>query len=296
MECWGARGGGALGDGSHPNSSYGKGGYTYGIINLSDLSTLFIYCGQQGTDAKVGTAVAGGWNGGGKGGWDGNDDDACGAGGGATDIRITQASSTASTWYSFDSMKSRIMVAGGGGGGGVDWEWYYGYKRGGYGGYGGNTTAGKAYSLYNSSKTDYSGTEGSQTSGYKFGQGGDGKNAPFSNACSAGGGSGYWGGTTSTNTSTVGGNGEMGGHGGSSYISGYSGCVAVKSGTSDSDITFRSETNAVTKATHTSGLVFTDGSMSNGDSSMPNPEAATGTMTGNNGNGYARITIKPYGD
>ena len=168
MECWGARGGGALGDGSHPNSSYGKGGYTYGIINLSDLSTLFIYCGQQGTDAKVGTAVAGGWNGGGKGGWDGNDDDACGAGGGATDIRITQASSTASTWYSFDSMKSRIMVAGGGGGGGVDWEWYYGYKRGGYGGYGGNTTAGKAYSLYNSSKTDYSGTEGSQTSGYKF--------------------------------------------------------------------------------------------------------------------------------
>ena len=289
MECWGARGGKGLGQ-NVLGDSYGKGSYTYGVIKLSDLSTFYIYCGQQGTDAKNRTVVAGGWNGGGKGGHDNADDEACGGGGGATDIRITQANSISTTWYNFDSMKSRIMVAGGGGGGAFVYE----SNNKSYGGYGGNTTGGKSYVLVSSTKNYCNGTAGAQNTGNKFGQGGDGKTAPFSNGCTGGGGSGYWGGTTATNTAAFNGRVELGGHGGSSYISGYSGCVAVKSGTSDSDITFRSETDAVTKATHTSGLVFTGGSMSNGDSSMPNPAYATGTMTGNSGNGYARITCKPY--
>ena len=294
MECWGARGGDGLGSNAY-HSTYGKGGYTTGIINLTSANLtsypkLYVYVGNKGTNGVNSGTAAGGWNGGGSGGWDGQDDEACGGGGGATDIRTTQASNTASTWYSFDSMKSRIMVAGGGGGGAFGYD--ADHKS--FGGCGGNTTAGKCYVLVSSTKNYCSGTPGSQDAGNKFGQGGNGKTAPFSNGCTGGGGSGYWGGTAATNTAAYNGRVELGGHGGSSYISGYSGCVAVLSGTSDSNLTFRSETNAVTKATHISGLCFTGGSMSNGDSSMPKPSAATGTMTGNSDSGYARITIKPY--
>ena len=301
MECWGARGGYGYGDTNNTGAQgvysvgAGKGGYTSGIIkltsaNITQYPTLFIYVGQSGTNGYIKTQVAGGWNGGGKGGHDNADNESNGAGGGATDIRLVSASNTKTTWYSFDSMKSRVMVAGAGGGSG----YALGTNQNSYGGPGGNDTGGKAFVLDNNVKYETSGVVASQTTGYKFGQGGDGKTAPFTNGCTGGGGGGYWGGNTSSNTAVFHGRVELGGHGGSSYISGYSGCVALLSGTSDSNITFRSETDAVTKATHTSGLVFTGGSMSNGDSSMPNPAYATGSMTGNSGNGYARITCKPY--
>ena len=303
MECWGARGGYGYGDlqgGSEGVYSVGAGtgGYTSGQIqlttsNITQYPILYVYVGQAGPNAYKMTQVAGGWNGGGKGGHDNQDNEADGGGGGATDIRLISASDTKTTWYEFESLKSRIMVAGAGGGSG----YAYSDNQRAYGGRGGNTTGGKAFVLDNNVRYETSGTAASQTTGNKFGQGADGKTQPFNNACTGGGGGGYWGGNTSTNTAIFHGRIECGGHGGSSYISGYSGCVAVKSGTSDSNIAFRTETDAVTKASHTSGLVFTSGtSMIDGDNSMPNPAAATGNITGNNGNGYARITVKPYGD
>ena len=152
LECWGAEGGNAgwfIG---------GQGAYTKGNIELGEsrASTLYVYVGGKGGCNGVATQAghqdiqanprtitnsrirySGGWNGGGKGGTDGdprntvtmsngnikggpqgqafNGVDA-GGGGGATDIRLVQASTTLTVWNSETSLNSRIIVAGGGGG------------------------------------------------------------------------------------------------------------------------------------------------------------------------------------
>ena len=288
MECWGAAGGRGVHTGG-VGGSYPCGGYTSGNIILTSYTPLYVYVGQRGNDAIVDGQAAGGWNGGGNGEWDNSDDESCGAGGGATDIRLTKASETDNNvWYGFESMKSRIMVAGAAGGNGA--------LANSFGGHGGNILGGLPGRNSNYFSDDI---QSSQTSGYKFGYGENGYILP-QNYPRAGGGGGYWGGRTPEVNGGWNGMWEHPAYGGSSYISGYSGCVAVKSGTSDDDITFRTETNEVTKASHISGYVFISDSMSmiDGDTSgMPNPENASltaETMTGNNGNGYARITCTPY--
>ena len=87
----------------------GNGGYTSGIIQLQKDEKLYVYVGGQGSDAVVGKDSPKGFNGGGLGTWDHSDDDAAGAGGGATDIRLVSGN-----WNDFTSLKSRIMVAAGG--------------------------------------------------------------------------------------------------------------------------------------------------------------------------------------
>lgn len=98
-----------------------------------------------------------------------------------------------------------------------------------------------------------------------------------------------------------------GGSGGSSFISGYNGCVAI---TSDSDRTPRLDSNNnqcfdgttdITCSYHYSGYIFTDTIMIDGQGykwttergievvGMPTYDG-NGTMTGNSGNGYAKIT------
>ena len=97
LEVWGAQGG--SNDASFPG---GLGGYSFGTINITTHTKLFIYVGGTGTHGN-GT-INGGFNGGGAG--NASNSYIAGSGGGATDIRIKD-----------DSLYSRVIVAGGGGGG-----------------------------------------------------------------------------------------------------------------------------------------------------------------------------------
>ena len=311
MECWGASGG--YGTGNHltdaifivnegtpysetdgngssrylyPYSNQGKGGYVTGKITLTNTTALFVFVGQAGYHAVVTNNQNVAWNGGGKGSWDQTDEEACGGGGGATDIRTVQGSSS-TTWNGVESICSRIMVAGGGGGSGP-WN--------SYGGCGGNTTGGSD-SYYGESGYTVTTTAGSQTNGYRFGQGGDGE-SKGNNYCIAGGGGGYWGAAIQTTYITAN-RVEQAGAGGSSFISGHSGCKAVKSSAKTlGSLASITSSYFESHANHYSGYVFISGStnMINGGSSMPNPTIAntSNSMTGNSGNGYARITCIPY--
>lgn len=109
LQCWGAQGGS-----NGTNSSYGitakaggKGGYSEGVLTLSQKTTVRVYVGGQGS------ASAGGFNGGGSttGTSQYNSSNEfgyskMGGGGGATDIRLSDG-----------ALLSRMIVAGGGGGG-----------------------------------------------------------------------------------------------------------------------------------------------------------------------------------
>jgi len=287
MECWGASGGAGLVEGVSFTDGPGKGGYTYGEISLSTDAGLFVYVGGRGEDMLYNSSTnrtyqdaAGGWNGGGLGAYDRKDNDGDGAGGGATDIRLESAGGGA-MWNTFSSLKSRIMVAGGGGGGGYRVQ---------HGGCGGNTTGGVAwYQESGGQKTTVTTINpGTQTSGYKFGQGQDGRNNPKQiNNTSAGGGGGYYGGQAHQDSPGLASNSGYPAPGGSSFISGYSGCNAIKQGATSAD---GGTTYHTGSPNHYSGMVFTNGNMIDGDHSMPNYNSS-GNMTGNSGNGFARITI-----
>ncbi len=108
IECYGAKGGYSRINGSI-GASGGNGGYISGFIELKKGEKLYVYVGGHGADAVVGKDAKGGYNGGGLGTWDHSDDEAAGAGGGATDIRLISGE-----WNNFESLKSRIMVAAGG--------------------------------------------------------------------------------------------------------------------------------------------------------------------------------------
>ena len=108
MECYGAKGGYSRINGSI-GATGGNGGYTFGVIYLEKGEKLYVYVGGHGADAVVGKDAKGGYNGGGLGTWDHSDDEAAGAGGGATDVRLISGE-----WNNFESLKSRIRVAAGG--------------------------------------------------------------------------------------------------------------------------------------------------------------------------------------
>lgn len=109
LQCWGAQGGS-----NGTNSTYGitakaggNGGYSEGVITLTQKTTLRVYVGGQGS------ASAGGYNGGGS--TTGTSQynsgttfgySKMGGGGGATDIRLSDG-----------ALLSRMIVAGGGSGG-----------------------------------------------------------------------------------------------------------------------------------------------------------------------------------
>lgn len=94
-----------LGGWCHP----GFGGYTKGELIIDSPMDLFIVVGNTS-----------GYNGGA-----GNNSSSAMTGGGATDFRLVNINND---WSNLESLKSRILVAGGGGGD----EW--GYSRGGAGG------------------------------------------------------------------------------------------------------------------------------------------------------------------
>jgi len=129
LQCWGAQGGSVTGTYAATGS---KGGYSEGIITLTETTTLYIFVGGQGASytsaaSQTSTTVLnGGWNGGGAGvrtsryssdGVDGRSFPR--GGGGATDIAIVTSSMSylsGRTNRSSQSLLSRIIVAGGGAG------------------------------------------------------------------------------------------------------------------------------------------------------------------------------------
>lgn len=279
IECWGAQGSNML------DKVGGKGGYCKGTVNLSNR-TIYIYVGAQ----------SGGFGGGGvtieseRNNYFGND------GGGATDIRLVQGN----TYKDFNSLKSRIIVAAGGGGAnhrtkeGEDPRW--GQGDGGYGGglNGGNGKRDDTAISWNSPNLPYvvltygatQKTGGYQSYSYKKnGQFGDyniktdtrGKfgysfSAPESFVQSGGGG-GYYAGCAG---------GHVGASGGSSFISGYSGCDAISESSTEQAIVHTGQPN------HYSGLVFTDTQMIDGANVMPSPNG--GTEIGHSGDGACIIS------
>ena len=263
-ECWGAQGG-SLGAYSLGSPTGGKGAYTLGLISLASDNAIYIYVGQQGSRTTGGTISGGGWNGGGNGDASDHGENSRTGGGGSTDIRLTSGN-----WNAWASLKSRIMVAGAGGGSGGNGDPGDAGSLTGYAGdvwdagKGGSQTAGGAGAT---------GSYGASSPG-GFGYGGTGK------SYASGGGSGYYGGGGGARDKLDG----CGG-GGSSFISGHTGCNAITSSSTSSNIVHTGQPN------HYSGYVFTNTVMKAGNEVMPSPTG--GTETGHSGNGYCKITWHP---
>lgn len=247
IQLWGAEGG-VLQSGA----TSGKGGYVKGIINLLKNESLYVYVGQKNSTGNGTAFNAGSGSGGAQ------------PGGGATDIRLTNANAS---WSNLTSLRSRIIVAAGGGAG----VYYGGVSRpgGGAGGLTGISGAGGT-----GATQTVGGTGAYGYSSGTFGVGGNGY----------GGGGGYYGG----GGSSVAGSGA----GGSSFISGHYGCNAINSS--------GAHTN---QANHYSGKVFASTIMIDGAGykwtnvrgpliPMPNPSTGGNyaTGTGHTGHGVAKIT------
>ena len=129
LQCWGAQGGSNAADSTYDITAQagGKGGYSEGIITLSQSTTFRVYVGGQGSSS------AGGFNGGGStsgsASYDSSDINGVsrmGGGGGATDIRLSDG-----------ALLSRMIVAGGGSGGAMcykaetitTYDWVFGTER-----------------------------------------------------------------------------------------------------------------------------------------------------------------------
>ena len=240
LECWGAQGS----DGNKYGEFGGKGAYTYGIIDVEQKLTLYVYVGQRGAAAATNI-----FNGGGMGQY---------AGGGATDFRLLNGN-----WDDFDSLKSRIMVAGAGGGAET-------LECGGAGG--GLTGFGDSLGY----------SEGGQQTrggiGYAngtFGRGGGHSNITTYGG-NAGGGSGYFGGGTSKIKT------DYAGGGGSSFISGYPQCNAILSSSTNFDNIIPSG-----QPIHFSGISFRKGKMIDGLHKMP---LLNTFEIGHSGHGFARVS------
>ena len=281
VELWGA-------SGIFSSTSLSYGAYTSGNIKLKTGDKLYLYVGQKGDNSRINA-----FNGGGTRGYSSRNYGGA-SGGGATDVRLVPGN-----WDDFDSLKSRIMVAAGAGGtGGYN---YSGEKcaAGGLVGYDGG--------WYNIDNSQY-GKGGTQTSGGNaglntysgygnayagtFGKGGSAENYSEYNTAGGGGGGYYGGGAGGAQQSGGGGNG---GGGGSSFISGHEGCDAITSDSTSDNIVHTG------KSVHYSGLLFTDTKMIDGKGYEWTTEASdevvgmpthdgTEIMTGNSGDGYAKIT------
>ena len=260
LETWGAEGG------NTDSAMSGKGGYATGTLTLFQDTQLYVCVGGKGKSGAVTTGeqiLTGGFNGGGNA-WgysDGNN----GSGGGATDIRIEA-----------NSLYARVIVAGGGGGAvsaGAGTQQGHGGGTSGLtaqtsfgGGCSANGGTQSAGGTGNSCGSGFSPGSTGTTYNASFGQGGNGRNVGITENRSGGGGGWYGGGSSFV----VGG-------GGSGFV--WASGVSVPSGYTLTANHYLSNTQNI-----------------NGGSSMPKYDGA-GNMTGNTGDGYARITFtKPVLD
>jgi len=258
IELWGSQGGGTV--------YKGMGGYTSGLIQLIKGTQLYVYVGQAGMPNYTQTTFNGG-------GGSGNSASATymggNSGGGATDVRLIPG-----LWDNIDSLKSRIMVAGGGGGTSL---WTEISTRGGNAG-GLNGENGVLFSVYSGMTQVGSADGATQTTGFAFGIGGKSMDS-VPNSCAAegkgGGGGGYYGGNAQQEVAV---NSNAGGGGGSSFISGYIGCNAINLAGIHTG-----------QSNHYSGYIFVNSEMIPGNVSMSKPSG--GSEIGHAGNGYCKITF-----
>ena len=271
VELWGAQGKGTNG---------GYGSYTKGNIELLIDNNLYLYIGEVGIAANINRAYGTyGYNGGSGGNY------TCysyhnkgGAyndyGGGATDIRLVKGN-----WNDFSSLKERIMVAAGGASEAQEESGAHGGGILGYSGKSGNGASNNASGGPNYGGFGYAGIPT--------------YNDVCGNSESTGAGSGYYGGGANNKTGYNIGMYSAGS--GSSFISGHLGCDAVAESSTENNIVHTNQPN------HYSGYVFTDTKMIDGAGynwtnekgeyvGMPTHDGTT-TMTGNSGNGYAKITL-----
>ena len=258
LETWGAQGGSATYDGIEYRG--GAGGYATGTKSFSKGEKIYIYIGEEGGSA-VGNASTStnngktGYNGGGYGNVYLNNS-AGGGGGGATHIaKVT------GLLKNLSSNTSSILLVAGAGGGGRSHKSQPDYS--GLGGVGGGTTGGAGR---NSTDTCYNiGLGGSQTAvgGHQIcstnGKDYGGSTPPTEAAFGLG--ANY----TSFRSASYAG-------GGAGYYGGAAGYHAPGGGGSS----------------YVGGV--TNGTTIAGDAAMPTHEG-TGNMTGNSGNGYAKITL-----
>jgi len=285
IELWGASGG------TSPayldtSEKHGKGAYTSGTIRLRKGTKLYLHVGSKGENGKIiedyrrftafgypAKGGKGGYNGGG----DGMDDaemSGAGGGGGATDIRLVSGN-----WDDFDSLKSRIMVAGAGGG----MSRLYDYTGSYYAGTGesgsGGALKGKDGRVDIPEIVPY-GTGSTQTDGYSFGIGGNGEWC-ITTLNGLGGGAGGYMGSYPGGCNPVDWYPPNGAGGASSYVSGCKGCKAIKEESTKKKLIFEKD------GIHYSGFKFKQIQMIDGDHKMPGKNGKT--TKGNEGNGYARI-------
>ena len=274
IELWGAQGG------SYNATYYGGfGGYTSGIILLRQPLNLLLNIGGTGVSGALVTSSnylkSGGYNGGGYGSYGYY----CSGGGGSSDVRI-------GLFTVFD----RIMVAAGGGGSGsyrthLVTAGGRGGSAGGINGYDGTNDLNDKIHYVGKGATQILGGLGNGENHY--GSFFYGANSPVPRDDRSGGGGGYYGGGASYENTGAG--------GGSSFISGHNGCDAIAESSTSSNIIHTGQPN------HYSGYVFTNTVMIDGDgykwsnvkgsyTGMPTHDGKS-TMTGNSGNGYAKITF-----
>ena len=237
FECWGASGGNT---GAYLG---GRGAYVSGEIALTHSRTFYIYPGAEG---KLDNKES--FNGGGKGGYH-HGGVLTPSGGGGSDIRL-----------SIGDFYSRIIVAGGGGGA-ISVNNYYIENGGNAGGLiGGSGIPGGPKKGQLTPASGGTQNSGGKTNG-KFGIGGA--------HGESGGGGGYYGGGASTYINDA----VSSGAGGSSFISGYTGCIAPR----------------MNNSYHETGLYFNNGVMKGGSDEITSPEG--NIEVGHTGDGYIRITL-----
>ena len=147
-------------------------------------------------------------------------------------------------------------------------------------GYGGGLSGGNAYQ--NNEIICSGATQTSIIWGHGDNTAGKGKNNEYGYWVGlSGGGGGYYGGNASWDA-TESNSSYANASGGSSFISGYSGCDAIAESSTEDNIIHTGQPN------HYSGKVFTNPIMIAGNASMPKPKG--GTETGHSGEGYAIIS------
>lgn len=297
----------------------GKGAYASNYVSLKKGQTVYVYVGGKGDMAYVNEQViAGGWNGGGNAKSEissAGDAYLWGSGGGATSMTILNSGEDIAnypTLASYVNNKSDVtVVAGGGGGAGATVT--NNTNNGGAGGdqngvdgsgeshgMGGSSTAGgsgdaRYYSLnYTYSywwgnaigKINATPTSNNLIAYGSFGAGGGGNNTEdyvgtYSGTFTPNGGRSTKNFTNAQLTGAVNGAGGGGGWygGGMGYLKGSSG------GGGSSYI------NQTTTASWYASAYASQATMINGNSSMPSPTDQTSTITGREGDGFARISI-----
>lgn len=256
LEVWGAQGGDyTLGAGALG----GKGGYSTGNVSLSENDTIYIIVGGQGISPVSSDQVAtGGYNGGGIGSnvldYSSYKWQIGGAGGGgASHIALTNRGEL----FNYNSYRGELFLiaAGGGGAGANSGSSTLQYN---VGGYGGGSTGGNGTNVM---KTSYS--------GFDTGRGGTQTAAGCSATTSSGCGSFGKGGNNNTTSGA-----SQGAGGGAGYFGGGAGRNYGTSGGGGSSWVGN----------------LTDTQIIAGNAAMPTHDGAS-TMTGNTGNGYAKITL-----